>query len=99
MLQRLHDTLVDGEKKDVDITGGPLRPSISAAHADSYHADEKASVATIDGEEPTDHEKVVLRHVGERLPVSAFLVAFVELCERFTYYGADSCGPLQPSPH
>jgi POT family proton-dependent oligopeptide transporter len=41
----------------------------------------------VDGEEPNDDEKRTLRHVAENLPVSAWLVAIVELCERFTYYG------------
>lgn len=42
---------------------------------------------TPDGKEPTEYERRTLLHVGERLPISAFLVAIVELCERFTYYG------------
>lgn len=42
---------------------------------------------TPDGEEPTESEKFNLRHIGENLPLSAWLVAVVELCERFTYYG------------
>lgn len=47
----------------------------------------------VDGEQlnpdyPTEEEKRTLRHVGDPLPKSAFLVAIVELCERFTYYGA-----------
>ncbi|EPS36439.1 hypothetical protein H072_10049 [Dactylellina haptotyla CBS 200.50] len=37
--------------------------------------------------EPTPEEKVLLRHVAENLPLSAWLVAVVELCERFSYYG------------
>ena len=32
--------------------------------------------------EPSEHEKRSLRHVGESLPYAAWLVAFVELCER-----------------
>ena len=40
-----------------------------------------------DGAVPTESEKRILRHVGESLPYAAWLVAFVELCERFTYYG------------
>ncbi|KAL4919071.1 POT family-domain-containing protein [Aspergillus aurantiobrunneus] len=48
---------------------------------------EKALSATPDGEEPNDEENKALRHVAENLPLSAWLVAFVELCERFTYYG------------
>ncbi|KAJ0416919.1 POT family-domain-containing protein [Aspergillus carlsbadensis] len=48
---------------------------------------EKALSATPDGEEPNDEENKSLRHVAENLPLSAWLVAVVELCERFAYYG------------
>ncbi|KAJ5698086.1 hypothetical protein N7462_000091 [Penicillium macrosclerotiorum] len=48
---------------------------------------DKENPVTPDGEEPSDDEKRSLRHVAENLPVSAWLVAMVELCERFTYYG------------
>lgn len=44
-------------------------------------------------EEPTPHEKLSLRRVPDNLPWAAFLVAIVELCERFTYYGLS--GPFQ----
>ncbi|KAJ5109478.1 hypothetical protein N7456_006153 [Penicillium angulare] len=58
---------------------------------DDKHAldmmDKEAGFATPDGGEPTDDEKRSLRHIAENLPVSAWLVAIVELCERFTYYG------------
>ncbi|CAO2657034.1 Nn.00g058370.m01.CDS01 [Neocucurbitaria sp. VM-36] len=40
------------------------------------------------GVKPTAEELKTLRKVGEPLPKAAFLVAIVELCERFTYYGA-----------
>lgn len=43
---------------------------------------------TADGEEPNKHELSTLRRVGENLPASAFLIAIVELTERFTFYGA-----------
>lgn len=49
--------------------------------------DEKALPITPDGGEPTEEEKQTLKHVAERLPLSAWLVAIVELSERFTYYG------------
>jgi hypothetical protein len=42
---------------------------------------------TADEEEPSEEEKKTLRRVGEWLPWSAWLVAIVEFCERFTYYG------------
>ncbi|KAJ5313052.1 hypothetical protein PENANT_c018G03468 [Penicillium antarcticum] len=48
---------------------------------------DKENQVTPDGEEPTLHEKSSLRHIAENLPISAWLVAVVELCERFTYYG------------
>ncbi|KAF1969841.1 di/tri peptide transporter 2 [Bimuria novae-zelandiae CBS 107.79] len=41
-----------------------------------------------DGEVPTEEEKKTLRRIGDPVPKAAFLVAIVELCERFTYYGA-----------
>jgi proton-dependent oligopeptide transporter, POT family len=43
---------------------------------------------TPDGEEPNEYEKSTLRRIGDKLPASAFLIAVVELTERFTYYGA-----------
>ncbi|KAJ5734032.1 hypothetical protein N7493_002818 [Penicillium malachiteum] len=49
--------------------------------------DKETGLPTADGEEPTEDEKRSLRHVAEHLPISAWLVAIVELCERFTYYG------------
>ncbi|KAI9790409.1 MAG: peptide transporter ptr2 [Candelina submexicana] len=54
---------------------------------------DSGSLAPFDGDEPTDEEKATLRHVGDKLPWSTFLVAIVELCERFAYYGLS--GPFQ----
>ena len=54
---------------------------------DSIDLDKEALGVTPDGGEPNDYEKRTLRHIAENLPVSAWLVAIVELCERFTYYG------------
>jgi hypothetical protein len=48
---------------------------------------------SLDDDEPTEEEKKALRKVADTLPWSAFLVAAVELCERFTYYGLS--GPFQ----
>ncbi|OQE29832.1 hypothetical protein PENSTE_c002G03149 [Penicillium steckii] len=74
---------------------------VAVAHPPSYTANEEIVVTddktafedvkdlspTADGQEPNEDEKRSLRHVAENLPVSAWLVAVVELCERFTYYG------------
>lgn len=49
--------------------------------------------STLDGDEPSEGERQTLRKVADKLPWSAFLVAMVELCERFAYYGLS--GPFQ----
>ena len=36
---------------------------------------------------PTDEELKTLRRVCGQIPWTAYTVAFVELCERFSYYG------------
>ncbi|KAF2835277.1 putative MFS peptide transporter Ptr2 [Patellaria atrata CBS 101060] len=96
----LHHVLPHPEDKhkEKDIFGGELRdrsnsvvekPGVNEKeHGSSGHYDsDRDSFQTKDGDYPTEAEKKTLRHVGESLPWSAFLVAFVEFCERFTYYG------------
>lgn len=39
------------------------------------------------GEFPTEEELQSLRRVSDKVPWKAFALAFVELCERFSYYG------------
>ncbi|KAJ4345873.1 peptide transporter ptr2 [Didymosphaeria variabile] len=89
----------DLSNKKHDIAGEPLSAKPAVA---PFSADEKAaaldgsshtpSVAAEDdgfgGDFPTAEEKKTLRRVGDPVPKAAFLVAVVELCERFTYYGA-----------
>ncbi|ABN64942.1 peptide transporter [Scheffersomyces stipitis CBS 6054] len=40
-----------------------------------------------EGRTPTEDEMKTLRHVSESIPISCWLVAIVELAERFSYYG------------
>ena len=49
------------------------QPTLSAA----YHGDDY----------PTAEELLTLRKVPDHIPWGAYTVAFVELCERFSYYG------------
>ncbi|KAI5461953.1 POT family protein [Mariannaea sp. PMI_226] len=67
-------------------------PSDEVAQYDEKYAAAIAadaeSLPTSDGDEPNEYEKSTLRRVGENLPASAYLIAVVELTERFTYYGA-----------
>jgi POT family proton-dependent oligopeptide transporter len=51
--------------------------------------------ADLEGEEPTPEELVTLRRVSGKIPWIAFTIAFVELCERFGYYGCQVLCKLQ----
>lgn len=42
---------------------------------------------TGDGRSPTEEELHTLRRVPEKIPWSIYTIAFIELCERFSYYG------------
>ncbi|PBP26215.1 putative MFS peptide transporter [Diplocarpon rosae] len=46
-----------------------------------------AAVKEEDFEIPTEHELETLRRVSGKIPWAAYTIAFVELCERFSYYG------------
>jgi POT family proton-dependent oligopeptide transporter len=45
---------------------------------------------------PTDEELATLRRVSGKLPWQTFTVAFVELCERFSYYGTTAVCKRDP---
>lgn len=80
-----------------DMAGGTAVSSLDAKS--SALLDEKkgaispASISSFDNDEPTEEERATLRCVADKLPWAIFLVAIIELCERFTYYGIS--GPFQ----
>ena len=41
----------------------------------------------IEGEFPSEDEFHTLRRVADKIPWSIYTIAFIELCERFSYYG------------
>ncbi|KXH52059.1 POT family protein [Colletotrichum simmondsii] len=84
----LHETLGERlpNKETTDLAGGYITPADPEKKFSSTADSE--SGPTPDGAEPNEFEKGSLRRVGENLPASAFLIAVVELTERFTYYGA-----------
>ena len=51
------------------------------------------SISSFETDQPTEEERATLRIVSDKIPWAAFLVAVIELCERFTYYGLS--GPFQ----
>ncbi|UNI19923.1 peptide transporter ptr2 [Purpureocillium takamizusanense] len=82
----LHETFAERvPNKETDMAGGYIGHSDLNEKTDPSGAE---TDPTPDGEEPNEYEKRTLRRVGENLPASAFLIAIVELTERFTYYGA-----------
>lgn len=58
-------------------------------HVQSIQDTEKVGnvVITPDGESPTEEEMQVLRRVPDKIPRNIYTIAFIELCERFSYYG------------
>jgi hypothetical protein len=71
-------------------------------HRNSLESDKDATIGVreeygsdggYDEDEPTTEDLSSLRRVADALPWSAYLVALVEMCERFTYYGLS--GPFQ----
>jgi hypothetical protein len=67
--------------KDDDTTFGEARMSYEEQDRD------KTSVRDTDALEPTEVELKTLRRVSGKIPWAAYSLAFVELCERFSWYG------------
>ncbi|GAB1315057.1 Peptide transporter ptr2 [Madurella fahalii] len=57
-----------------------LAPVLSAADGDELGI-------TADGGSPTEEELHTLRRVPDKIPWNIYTIAFIELCERFSYYG------------
>lgn len=80
----LHATLqerigpIGDRKHSVDMAGGGL-PIAEKGDLRDVEVQESE-----EGQEPTVYEKKTLRRIGDNFPKSAYLIAVVELCERFT---------------
>lgn len=74
--------------------------SLEKNHA-TAHIGLEDLASTDDGREPTEEEFKKLRHVSEHIPMSCWLVAIVELAERFSYYGLSTPfqNYMQNGPH
>ncbi|KAI9753981.1 MAG: hypothetical protein M4579_004911 [Chaenotheca gracillima] len=95
VVAQFHATEGQARKKSgTDMAGGTIAGEVKNTPA----VEEKGSildgsVGNLESDEPTEDELARLRRVSDKLPWSAFLVAVVELCERFSYYGLS--GPFQ----
>ncbi|EFW20277.1 hypothetical protein D8B26_003310 [Coccidioides posadasii str. Silveira] len=85
---RPHQQLGDPDAKVMAADGMEKETSPDSRSIEAGYVTKEGQLhETPDGEEPTEEEKRTLKHVPESLPISAWLVAIVELCERFTFYG------------
>jgi POT family proton-dependent oligopeptide transporter len=64
---------------------GQTTKEISPSAHPVYRSDEYDD--EIEGEFPTEEEFQTLRRVPDKIPWIIYTVAFIELCERFSYYG------------
>lgn len=78
------------EKKALD-----HRHSVS----DDFDAAPVEFEADLEGEEPTEEELRTLPRISGKIPWIIFTVAFVELCERFGYYGCQVLCMFLHSPN
>lgn len=76
------------DEKHGDNQLSPLdEKEISAVQAVSGTQDSDDEGKGFNRELPTDEELVTLRRVSDDIPWITLSIAFVELCERFSYYG------------
>lgn len=62
-------------------------------HEDHEDQDPDPENTALEDSTPTPEDLALLPRVADELPYGVFLVAIVELCERFAYYGLS--GPFQ----
>ncbi|KAF8470833.1 POT family-domain-containing protein [Kalaharituber pfeilii] len=75
--------------------GSPLEPTAAVPGIEKVELNTSPSNAStrsnvvvgLDGEEPTEHDFATLRRVSDKIPIGGYLVAVVEMTERFAYYG------------
>jgi POT family proton-dependent oligopeptide transporter len=60
-------------------------PQVAVQHRDANISDSSSQDSP--DEFPTDEELHTLRRVADNIPWRVYTIAFVELCERFSYYG------------
>jgi dipeptide/tripeptide permease len=80
-----YTTIAQTEEQTADLTAHGKEASIDD--------EQQGGQNLLDSNIPSAQDLSSLPHVADSLPLSAFLIAIVELCERFAYYGLS--GPFQ----
>lgn len=86
------------EKRRASVIADPRASSIARQDRAVNNDDEPSAVPT-GLEAPTMEEMATLRRVPNHIPAKLFTIAFIELCERFSYYGCTVVCKLRNSFH
>ena len=87
------DDVAIGAKHDIALALGPdeQHRKGSVAHEVElppvYEGKGTLTTAMIGDDFPTEEELATLHRVADKIPIKAFTIAFVEGCERLSYYG------------
>jgi dipeptide/tripeptide permease len=84
-----YTTVAQTEDQTAELTTHGKQASLDYERHDEQSLDH----SNADASTPTLSDIKILPRVSDNLPLSAFLIAIVELCERFAYYGLS--GPFQ----
>lgn len=76
---------MSGLASDDVVIGAKHDPALAEAIPEKHENDTGSDLTEDDY--PTQEELKTLRRVPDKVPWKAFPIAFVELCERFSYYG------------
>ena len=87
------DDAAIGVKHDPALAQGPDEKHLDGekAHVTEvvpvYEGKPQMQTTYVGDDFPTEEELHTLRRVSDKIPWKVYTVAFVELCERFSYYG------------
>lgn len=91
MLDEKRASIAAEKRASIVATGGENRLHLPAAPTSEAGTD-------IENMYPTAEELATLRRVANKIPPKLFTIAFIELCERFSYYGSTAvCKYIQNS--
>jgi len=82
-----------------DISINEKNPNVDELTIDSAPQEGIYAEDGIDKTSPTQDELANLRRIAGKIPWAAYTIAFVELCERFSYYGTTAVCKIPLSPH
>ncbi|XWX00091.1 hypothetical protein V2A60_008108 [Cordyceps javanica] len=75
----------------------PAAAAATAAPGDQVGRDVTGDFLNQDYPSPTAEELATLRRIPDRIPIKLYTIAFIELCERFSYYGSIVVCARRPS--